>query len=507
MYVFLLQRQFTQVWVPRFIACSWHVHGGLTQARGEAVILYRTLSLMPQYRLTLALLAAAPLLAQSPFVEKPYLQLGNTPGAESLTLLWHAPDRDAAWNVEVRTSKDSKWRAVNAPSAQSVRAPGIDAHRVYRAQLSKLVAGEEFQYQVLKDGKAVFEATGRARKSANQAQHFVVMGDVAQNTPGQKAVAHQVSLAKPDFVFITGDIVYSSGRISEYREKFFPIYNADADSAEVGAPLLRSVPFIAAPGNHDTIPRNFERFPDALAYFLYWDQPLNGPPGSHTLIGNVDAQPAFLEAAKPRYPGMANFSFDYGNAHWTVLDSNTYMDWTNPALRAWLEADLAEASKATFRFVAFHHPGFNSSKTHLADQWMRLLSPVFEKNKVDIVFAGHVHNYQRSYPLTFVPMPQADGAVKGPKGEVAGEWKLDKQFGDGGGKAKAHGVIYLVTGAGGANLYNPEQTARKETWQEFTQVYQAQVNSFTSVEINGKKLKIRQVSADGKELDAFQLDK
>ena len=44
-----------------------------------------------------------------------------------------------------------------------------------------------------------------------------------------------------------------------------------------GAPLLRSVPFIAAPGNHDTDLNNFQRYPDALAYFLYWDQPLNGP--------------------------------------------------------------------------------------------------------------------------------------------------------------------------------------------------------------------------------------
>ena len=31
---------------------------------------------------------------------------------------------------------------------------------------------------------------------------------------------------------------------------------------------------------------------------------------------------------------MANFSFDYANAHWIVLDSNPYVDWTEPSLRA-----------------------------------------------------------------------------------------------------------------------------------------------------------------------------
>src|SRR5207253_2847474 len=143
-------------------------------------------------------------------------------------------------------------------------------------------------------------------------------------------------------VFIPGDIVYTNGRISEYRLKFFPVYNADQASADTGAPLLRSIPFIAAPGNHDILPRNYQLFADAMAYFLYWDQTHNGPAAdvgaanTPVLPGNPDAQPAFLAAAQKRYPRMANFSFDYGNAHWTVLDSNPYMDWANPALVAWL---------------------------------------------------------------------------------------------------------------------------------------------------------------------------
>jgi len=27
---------------------------------------------------------------------------------------------------------------------------------------------------------------------------------------------------------------------------------------------------------------------------------------------------------------MANFSFDYANCYWTVLDANAMVDWTNP---------------------------------------------------------------------------------------------------------------------------------------------------------------------------------
>ena len=445
-----------------------------------------TFKFFPACLLSAALLLSATIPSGTPFLEKPYLQLGNSPklsASESLVLLWHTDNAPAEWTVEVRTTKDSKWRAMEKPSAQTVVAPAgppavagqngakkddpgspaIEPHLVYRARMTGLIPGLEFRYRVLKSGKPVFESTARARKSAAQPHRFVLFGDCGQGTPAENAVAYQASLVQPAVIFIPGDIVYGSGRISEYRTRFFPSYNADEAAAGVGAPLLRSIPFIAAPGNHDTDLRNYQRFADALAYFLYWDQPLNGPvtpPGAvkaaHVLTGNPDAQPVFLEGAKPRYPRMTNFSFDYGNAHWTVLDANTYMDWRNPSLQEWLAKDLASAQSATWRFVGFHQPGFNSSHEHFAEQQMRALSPLFEAGHVDVVFSGHVHNYQRSFPLTFVPRPQPDGSLSGPKGEVAGDWKLDKAFGDGG-SAGPQGVIYIVSGAGGAALYNPEQ--------------------------------------------------
>jgi acid phosphatase type 7 len=487
-----------------------------------------------------SLFAAAFLLSQTPgstpFLEKPYLQLGDAPNlsaSESLVLMWHTANAPSDWKVELRASKDSAWRAAGQPKAQLVSAPAgapavagkdgvkkdapasaaIDAHLVYRARLTGLAPGEEFRYRVLQGEKPVFEASARARKPAGQPFRFVLFGDCGQGTPSENAVAYQAYLAKPDFLFIPGDIVYSSGRISEYRDRFYPTYNADEPAASIGAPLLRSVPFIAAPGNHDTALNNYRRFPDALAYFLYWDQPLNGPSipsgtpnAAHVLTGSDAAQAVFLKGAGERYPRMANFSFNYGNSHWTVLDANTYMDWSNPLLREWLTKDLAAAQSATWRFVTFHQPGFNSSKEHFAEQYMRMLSPLFEANHVDVVFAGHVHNYQRSFPLTFVPAPQPDGAAVSPRGEVAGEWKLDKAFRDGA-AASPHGVIYIVSGAGGAELYNPEQQVDPGSWQGFTDKFISQVHSLSVVDIDGWTFRLKQVSETGQTVDSFQIAK
>jgi len=232
--------------------------------------------------------------------------------------------------------------------------------------------------------------------------------------------------------------------------------------------------------------------------------PADAPKTSHVLTNSkTEDRPVFLDAAKPRYPRMANFSFDYGNSHWTVLDANVYMDWSQTALRDWLNKDLAAAQSATWRIVAFHQPGFNSSHEHFTEQYMRQLSPIFEAQHVDVVFSGHVHNYQRSFPLTFVPAGPPAGA-KG--GELSGEWKLDKEFGDGA-SAKPHGVIYIVSGAGGAGLYNPEQQKDPASWQAFTDKFISEVHSLSVVDVEGKTFRLKQVSETGETVDSFRITK
>ena len=435
-----------------------------------------------------------------PFLEKPYLQLGDRPAeasSEALSLVWHAAPGSGPWRVELRGGGGA-WRDMAAPTGREVAMPGTPVHQVYRAELAGLTPGAEFEYRVLRASKNVFQAKARARKSADQPFTFVAFGDCAAGTPEQRAIAYQAYRQHPDFLFIAGDIVYSRGRIAEYRQKFFPVYNADHASADGGAPLLRSTLFIAAPGNHDIANRDLSKDPDGLAYFYYWMQPLNGLPVPEVLSGAAPVMDAFHKAAGANFPRMVNFSFDYGNSHWVVLDSNPYVDTAAPDLAKWVEEDL-KASKARWKFVAFHHPGFSSSRTHFEEQQMRAMAEVFERAKVDIVFTGHVHNYQRRYPLSF--------KVSGKRGRaIDGAWRLDTKY-DGKSRTRPDGVIYLVTGGGGAKLYNPEQQSDPKSWQEFTVKYVADTHSLTYASIDGDKLAIRQISQDGKEVDAFKVTK
>jgi hypothetical protein len=449
------------------------------------------------------------------FVVRPYLQLGDVPAkgvAGDLRLLWQTEDEDALWSVAFMAGVEGPWRVDDAPVLRRVAVPGVAPHRVYRATLKGLDSGGAFAYQVRRGGELVFAGNGRAPKAAGQPCRFAVFGDCAAGTSEQKAIAYQAYQARPDFVLIAGDIVYTRGRISEYREKFWPVYNSDTAALTSGAPLLRSTLFVGAPGNHDVASRDLDQYPDGLAYFLYWDQPLNGPMGREggrlvpKLVAHESTRAAFLQAAGPAYPRMANFSFDYGDAHWTVLDSNPYVDWTDRDLRGWVERDLAAARDTTWRFVAFHHPPFNSSRAHFGDQRMRVLADVFEAGRVDVVWSGHVHNYQRTFPLTFRADRGPDGKPVRNADKVPGRWVLDTSY-DGRTQTRPRGVIYVITGAGGASLYNPDQQNDPVSWQPYTHKFLSQVHSLTVADLDGPSLTVRQVSATGEELDRFVVTK
>jgi hypothetical protein len=68
-------------------------------------------------------------------------------------------------------------------------------------------------------------------------------------------------------------------------------------------------------------------------------------------------------------------------------------------------------------------------------------------------------------------------------------------------------VIYVVTGAGGQHLYNPEQQDDPASWQEFTDKHISKVHSLTVAEVDGRTLTVRQVTADGEEVDRFVVTK
>jgi 3',5'-cyclic AMP phosphodiesterase CpdA len=435
-------------------------------------------------------------LLASAFLVNPYLQLGNRPSSSQAGVDVVFQSLNARpFRVELNTG-DGIWRSAGELKREEVFVKGENSHYVYTASLDEIRNGRTFSYRVWNGSELAFESKGKARPAAGSGYSMVLWGDSGSGLPPQVKVAKRVMADQPDGVVITGDLVYDRGRVSEYQKKWFPVYNALPGEA-TGSPLMASILFMPAPGNHDLLYNDADTYGDLFAYFRYWRVPLNGPvtdasdasaPKLKGSVANITRALSGIPA--DRYPRAANYSFDFGNSHWTILDSNPYVDWKNPRLQAWVEADLAKAKGMAWRFVAFHHPPFHSSPEHQSDQQMRALHDIFRKHGVKIVFCGHVHNYQRSKPVL----------------SAGAEVSVDNSY-DGSKTTQTDGVIYVVTGGGGARLYSPELENQPEKWKPWTAKYSGKF-SYTRLKVSADRADVECVSAeDGAVLDRWSVRK
>jgi hypothetical protein len=283
----------------------------------------------------------------------------------------------------------------------------------------------------------------QTNRAAGERFTFVVFGDSGNGSRAQFRIAETIRTIEPppDLVVHTGDIVYPDGARRRYTDRFF-------------SPYRRTIPrvnFWPCLGNHD-----IEKDGSARAYDEVFEVPDNGPAGLR--------------------PGH-NYWFDYGDARFAVLDSNLENadDATlQSQIAPWL-TELMRAPGPIWRFVFAHHPPYTVGKYQPDGRIQRALVPVFEQTGIDVVFSGHDHGYQR-----WLPMRAGRRAAHG------------------------HGVMYVVTGAGGAKLYAPQP---KDNWPDTVAFVDTENPSFTQVTVDGLTLTLRQFDMTGRRTDEFKLDK
>lgn len=381
----------------------------------------------------------------------------------------------------------------------------------YTAVLTDLPFNSEVGYRVRLAGKTVRAGSFRTRATADRSVRCVLVGDLAQGRKAQNEIAYQISRQRPEFLMALGDIVYPSGRVTQYMGYFWNTYNNTAEAGpKSGAPLMASTTIYPVLGNHD-IAAKLSKTPDALGVYYFFAPPRNGPgegPWTTPLDGDPAVKEKFRAATRDSYPFADAYSFDYGPAHFVVLNDNYTLKIEAPEFLHWLCSDL-KSSKARWKFVCYHIPGFQSAKQHYIEQQIRPLQPLFEECGVDIAFAGHVHNYQRSVPLKFAPDP-----LREHKRKIEGVFTLDTVF-DGKVNTVPSGVIHIVAGGGGASLYGPglEKVAadlKKQhgaNFADFTTKMIVDKHSFVTLDIEPTRLHLRAISAAGDELDAITITK
>lgn len=194
---------------------------------------------------------------------------------------------------------------------------------------------------------------------------FIYMGDTQSDpeTGDYKAWGLMLQQAaadetKPSFIMIGGDLV-NDGSDQEEWGAFF----------KAGKPVFDNMRLYPAMGNHD----------NSELYKAIFDLPANGPEGKEE----------------------AFYSFDHGDAHFTVMDSN-YMGSADPEIIEWLKGDLSDTDKK-YKIVMFHHPAYPAvdipKDISRAETIREYFVPVMEDAGVDLVLCGHQHVYMRTFPL------------------------------------------------------------------------------------------------------------
>ncbi len=190
------------------------------------------------------------------------------------------------------------------------------------------------------------------------------------------------------------------------------------------------------------------------------------------------AQFALPANGPPELRGQV-YSFDYGEAHFVMLDSQEgeqarFIPDLLEQQRGWLEADLAATTKK-WKLIFIHRPLYGNKPNGINENIRRAFEPIFDKYKVDVVFTAHDHVYARSWPF------YAGKAAEAPQ----------------------QGTVHVATGRTGTKTYS---TVRPKAWNAVFHNPTDQPNYLVITVADGV-LRAGAIGLDGELIDAWLLEK
>lgn len=181
---------------------------------------------------------------------------------------------------------------------------------------------------------------------------FVVYGDSRNSMYYHCKVVEEIKNMDPDFIIHTGDFVGSSDSDLDWY-----MFNYCAkDIKDKIYPVM---------GNHDD-DDNMERI---------WKE-------------------------FPSFKDKDYYSFIKKNTYFLIMNSEDKSFRENSEQYNWIKEDLKKSSSALKLFF-MHRPLYGTGNHNGFEPMRKHLEPMFEENKVQIVFSGHNHLYERSVPILY----------------------------------------------------------------------------------------------------------
>mmetsp|Transcript_53073 Transcript_53073/g.95152 ORF Transcript_53073/g.95152 Transcript_53073/m.95152 type:complete len:575 (+) Transcript_53073:100-1824(+) len=243
-------------------------------------------------------------------------------------------------------------------------AENYNSPAIHTVILRDLEPGQKYTYQVDNDGR---EFTFKMPAEGSTAFPYKVglVSDLGQ-TPVSNASIHMLKEMdpKPEVVLLAGDLSYADGYYDRW-DSFGILFE------QLGAEM----PLLTCPGNHEQ--------GTGEAYKSY----------------NVRYPMPYLESDSI---DKNYWSRTTGPMH--VISLNSYASSESNSFQyRWLERQLLQFSrvKTPWLVVMMHVPFYSSNNAHAGEGQpnQKNLEDLFYKYGVNIVLAGHVHAYERSWPV------------------------------------------------------------------------------------------------------------
>lgn len=358
------------------------------------------------------------------------------------TVAWRVNSSVSSGKVQYMKASEKTQDFSGAQEKEAICSELYTGFNHFEAQLDNLQAGTTYAYRVGSEGGWSTAATFTTAAATDQFS-FMYMGDTHigynQNSSAVwKQLLNQALTAYPDIKFTLqgGDLVDKTKNIAQWEEFF-----------NTAAGVFDRLAFMPAMGNHE--------FDDTSIYLKSFALPQNGP-----------------EGLKEHH-----YSFDYGNAHFVVLDSNLMGSEGELSIAGmnWLQNDLQNSNKK-WKFVMFHHPPYGVDSRDVTQGNLVKASwvPIMERNGVDMVFVGHQHLYMRTYPIC--------------------QEKIQE--------TSSQGITYVLGDASNKTYLNPEQ-------HDYIAVVKAGTDAtgYTVISINGDVLTMTTRALNGTIMDEFKINK
>lgn len=352
--------------------------------------------------------------------------------------------------------EDGSGKQEKYPALSKEKETDIDRSTYHFSVINGLRPGTRYFYTVGDEENRSDEYSFETEKEKTDRFSFILISDHQQSFP----------LQLPDYSKV-GNLLRRA--LSEHPECRFILTAGDnCDNGQNDLQwngmfeglkgITENIPFMMTTGNHDNrgyisyFPEPTGKFyldhADFFDFQFKYSYPLNGPKGYET----------------------ENYSFDYGNAHFTVMGINAPEE-----VAEWAYKDISGSCK-TWRLASYHFPVYPVMPEGQNDDGYPWLRKPIEQGRPDILFEGHEHSFARTFP-------------------TLGDELFDKP---------SQGVIHYIAGNAGGNIYHSNC---QKIWHSCFFPQEERTGLYTVVEIDGCRLTATAYMEDGRIADKMFIDK